>query len=71
MGSGSNDPPIVVKGGRPSRHAPHSETDELDHEIEKARRANVLRYAARVSAGLSIFGDGGTDNSEDLGSIAI
>jgi hypothetical protein len=45
-----------IRAYRPSHCATHSETDELDHEIEKTRRANVLRYAARVSAGLSIFG---------------
>jgi hypothetical protein len=45
-----------VRAYRPSHCADHSETDELDHEIEKARKANVLRFAARESAGLSIFG---------------
>ena len=60
-----------IRGGRPSAHAPRTESDELDQEIEKARRANVIRYAARVSAGLSIFGNSGSDNGEDPGSIAI
>jgi len=61
-----------VRAYRPSHCATQSETDELDHEIEKTRKANVIRYAARVSAGLSIFGDAGSaDSQDDLGSIAI
>jgi hypothetical protein len=60
-----------VRAYRPSHCATHTETDELDHEIEKTRRANVLRYAARVSAGLSIFGNPPTDSQDDLGSIAM
>jgi hypothetical protein len=60
-----------VRAYRPSHCAAHNDTDELDQEIEKARRANVIRYAARVSAGLSIFGNSGSDSQEDLGSIAI
>jgi len=60
-----------VRAYRPSHCTAHNETDELDQEIEKARRANVIRYAARVSAGLSIFGNSGSDSQEDLGSIAI
>ena len=38
----------TVKATRPSRKV----------KQEKQRRANVKRYAARVSAGLSIFSDG-------------
>ena len=59
-----------VRAYRPSRCIPCNDTDELDREIEKARRANVLRYAARESAGLSIFGNGG-ESQDDLGSVAI
>ena len=60
-----------VRAYRPSHCAAHNDTDELDREIEKARRANEVRYAARVSAGLSIFGNSGSDLQYDLGSIAI
>ena len=60
-----------VRAYRPSHCAAHNETEELDHEIEKARRANVTRYAARVSAGLSIFSNSRPDSQEDMGSIAI
>jgi len=60
-----------VRAYRPSHCATYSEADELDHEIEKTRRANVIRYAARVSAGLSIFGNSGTDSQDDLGQIAV
>jgi hypothetical protein len=57
-----------VRAYRPSRCT--NETEELDQEVEKERRANVLRYAAREAAGLSIFGNT-RDSSDDLGSIAI
>lgn len=60
-----------IRAYRPSHCTTYNETDELDQEIEKARRANVIRYAARVSAGLSVFGNSGSDSHEDLGSIAI
>jgi hypothetical protein len=60
-----------VRAYRPSHCATQSETDELAREIEKTRRANVIRYAARVSAGLSIFGNSTTDSQDDLGSIAM
>ena len=60
-----------VRAYRPSRCVNPNEAEELDMEIERARRANVIRYAARVSAGLSIFNNSGSDSQEDLGSIAI
>ena len=60
-----------VRACRPSHCAAHSGTEELDQEIEKARRANVIRYAARVSAGLSIFSNSRRDSQDDLGSIAV
>ena len=60
-----------VRAYRPSHCASHNETEELDMEIEKARRANVTRYAARVSAGLSIFGNSRLDSQDELGSIAV
>jgi len=60
-----------VRAYRPSHCVAHNETEELDQEIEKARRANVTRYAARVSAGLSIFSNSRPDSQEDMGSIAI
>jgi hypothetical protein len=59
-----------VRAYRPSRCTSHNETEDLDQEVEKERRANVLRYAAREAAGLSIFGNT-RDASDDLGSIAI
>ena len=59
-----------IRAYRPSHFATHNETEELDHEIEKTRWANVIRYAARESAGLSIFDNAG-DSSDDLGSIAM
>jgi len=59
-----------VRAYRPSHCATYNDTDELDQEVEQARRANVIRYAARVSAGLSIFGNSG-ESQDDRGSIAI
>ena len=60
-----------IRACRPSRCASYNDVDELDQEVEKARRANVRRYAARVSAGLSVFGNAGPDSQDDLGSMAI
>jgi hypothetical protein len=60
-----------VRAYRPGRCIIRNDTEELDIEIEKARKANVLRYAARQSAGLSIFGNSGSDSQDDLGSIAM
>jgi len=46
--------------------------DEFDQEIEDARRANVLRYAARVSAGLAIFSNSaGSEPNDDMGTLAV
>jgi len=60
-----------VRAYRPSHCVAHSETVELDQEIEKARRANVTRYAARVSAGLSIFSNSRPDSQDELGSMVL
>jgi hypothetical protein len=46
-----------VKAFKPSNCVKYEEPEELGHEIEKTRKANVLRYAARQSADLSIFGN--------------
>ena len=59
-----------VRAYRPSHCIIHNDTEEMDREVEKARRANVIRYAAREAAGLSIFGNSG-ESQDDLGSIAI
>jgi hypothetical protein len=42
----------------------------MDREVEQARKENVIRYAARVSEGLSIFGNAG-DSQDNMGSIAM
>jgi len=61
-----------VRAYRPSHCAAHSDMDEFDQEIEDARRANVLRYAARVSAGLAIFSNSaGSEPNDDMGTLAV
>jgi hypothetical protein len=60
-----------VRAYRPGNFVIHDEVDELAGEVEKARRANVIRYAARVSAGLSVFGNSRPESQDDLGSLAM
>ena len=41
-----------MRAFRPSHFAPH---EGLDEDKERVKQANVLRYSARVEAGLPIF----------------
>ena len=50
---------------RPSQRALREHVVEVEHEVEKAREANVALYASRVSAGLHLFDGPGTDVIED------
>jgi hypothetical protein len=59
-----------VRAYRPSHCAIRNDVDEMDREVEQARKENVIRYAARVSEGLSIFGNAG-DSQDNMGSIAM
>ena len=60
-----------IRAYRVSNRTVASESEELDQEIERIRQINVLRYAARVSAGLSVFGDSPNDRSENLNTLAV
>ena len=60
-----------VRAYRASSLAACDKTNELIEEIEKARQINVIRYAAKVAAGLAIFSDSPTDLQEDLDAVAV
>ncbi len=44
-----------MRADRPSYQSPRGDRDVGDPDIQRAKEANVLRYAARVAAGQPVF----------------
>ena len=49
---------MSVKAHRPSCEMKRQRDDGIEEALKTQREANVIRYAARLSAGLSLFRDG-------------
>jgi hypothetical protein len=50
-----SNPEISVRAYRPSRRVLREVRDDVQREIEKIKRENIIRYAARAANGLPIF----------------
>ena len=48
---------MSVKAHRPSCEMKRQRDDGIEEALKKQREANVIRYANRLSVGLSLFGN--------------